>query len=147
MSNDKVWDTISAQEAERLGEHLFEAHRGVIDADESPYRGVAFAFGNDGFDDPRTQCEVEAARRYIVQEGGTILGFGVCTDGYSWVLAFRAASNVSEKLLEVMWTAWQGQDSTTPFSVAFREVQSSIAEAAIYEYLSAAPPHDVIHPN
>ncbi len=110
METSSVWDTIASQVAERIGDELFQAHRGVT---HSRHADVNAAFGNDGFkESEKAQREVEAARQCIAAGGGAVLGFGTSSDGYSWVLLYRANNLTAAKVTDAMWNGWQGVPSS-----------------------------------
>ncbi len=149
MGTDSVWDTIASQVAERIGDELFEAHRGVT---SSRHCDVMAAFGNDGYaEDAKAKREVEAARQCIVAGGGTVLGFGTSSDGYSWVLLYRADNLTATKVTDAMWNGWQGapssEDPPDEFKLLFRAYQSAIADNYILDDLLATLRHQVINPN
>ena len=140
-----VWDSIARQAAERIGDELFQAHRGVT---HSRHSGVYAAFGNDGYTtDPKAQREVEAARKCIEAGGGTALGFGTSSDGYSWVLLYRADNLTAAKVIDAMWNGWQGSPSSDTEPDAFRSLQSVIADNRILDDLLDTLPHNIINPN
>ncbi len=88
MSRQVDWDAEAAATAQYVGDHIFEAHRGVM-----PWHqvGVVVVFGNDGYMEERTKEEVRRIREALERLNAVILGFGVDpNEGYSWALLIKS---------------------------------------------------------
>lgn len=106
--------------------HQFEVHRGALLYNDQ----ITAVFGNDGYDDERTQLSIERLRDQLKQDGVYEIAMNVCADNYSWVIFIDSAHAVhyhdkiwefypadkrwkeleKEESFKRMWTHW-----STPF--------------------------------
>lgn len=118
------WNNLASKAATYLGEHIHEAHRGVLPWNES----ITAIFGNDGYDSEEGQHEVFLLRKALTKKNIREVAFGVCKEKYSWCLFVD--SNNLEELDTILWTCWPEGSSNNPY-------QHTISSIAVSSYLTS----------
>src|SRR4051812_1022686 len=109
MRTKTEWNDEAIRLANYISEHMHEAHRGAMPWTES---GVSVLFGNDAYandedsGDNRSVDEVNMIRRALERRKKEILGFGVCDEGYAWVMLVRCCE--VGRLDDLVWSAYPG---------------------------------------
>ena len=103
MFNKVDWDSEAKRAANRVGDEMFEAHRGAMPWGQV---GVSVVFGNDGYGaDQRARREVAGVRRGLAEHGVAELGFGTRDDdGYAWAMIVQSGDIAF--LESLVWGAW-----------------------------------------
>jgi hypothetical protein len=70
---------------------------------------LVLMFGNDGVGDPAVTAELEYVFRWLRKRGHLLVGFGTCSDHFTWVLIVRPApgSNPEQEMDDMLWDAWK----------------------------------------
>jgi hypothetical protein len=136
------WNLEAVKVADFIKREIFEAHRGAVQW----HNNVVIVFGNDNYTKGYLAKKKVAFVRSCLpglDPPQTELGFGIdSTEGYTWVLLVRAASEAdAKKITEGLRIAvWSGvEPSIDPTSVTGMQFQAQhrIAAAAV---LKLEPP-------
>ncbi len=118
------WQTEADEAVDYVRKHLFSAHRGAL----LWCPGITAIFGNDGYEDARTQLEVENLRSELTNRKLEEVAFTTDDENFSWVVLVRA--NNAYELNDLAWEcSWASHDS----------LQRSEGFTRLYSYLNT--PH------
>ncbi len=142
------WNDEAAKVAQHTANDLHEAHRGALAWNNR----IVIVFGNDGYESDETSSvahEIATVRKVLseMEPAPTELGFGLCGEGYTWVMLWRAQSDTDARKIAAaahiaVWRGWREACETKYLSEgewacidAVCNVQYAIAQGVVDKVL------------